>query len=202
MKRSRFMIAISALAACWLAMTTAMATTSNWLAVFVASLVPIVIMAVAIIDEGGSLKRMFDPRRASWAFLADPFVAASAAAFTVAQATSPDRQPWVQQWLTSLAIAVIAGVLGALAIRAFDRPRYARHKASKKFFHSCKIIHDFLVLPVLTGTTCATALQATLAGAFNNAFWVGLSLLGIWLAGGIKDLVREPNPHEQHPTRS
>lgn len=195
MKATGFKTSMGLLTLLTLATLIGMTAAHSWALLACACLLPTLLMSLAFVDDGGRLRDMFSPRKASWALLADPFVAASAVAFGIAR----PRIDSYATYFSSLLVAVVCALIGLIAIRQFDRHRYARHHATKLLDAGSKIVHDFYSLTTLAGIVCANALAAIMSGAFNKAFWVGVALVGVWALGGLKDLIYEPNPHDQHP---
>lgn len=142
---------------------------------------------------GYSYRHSLNPRNASWAFLADPFVAAAIAILAAQRPVL--RQAEVQ---VVLGVAVAAMLLGALGIRLLDKGRYSQSNALGSYHSLSKYVHDFFCLPLLLGSLAGMTVAAVVFGAVNGWFWVAAGCVGVWVIGAAKDTLRPPNPLDQH----
>lgn len=134
-----------------------------------------------------------NPRNASWAFLATPFVAAAVAIF----AWLCPPVSW-QQWLQVGILAVVAAALGPGAIRDLDYRRYKRYNALGSFHSNSKLVHDYLGLRVLMGSAIGLGANAVVFTPRSGWIWVAVGCIGVWVLGVLKDTIKEPNPLRQH----
>lgn len=143
---------------------------------------------------GYSYRHSLNPRNASWAFLADPAVAAGIA---ILASQRPKMAEYREAGIV-LGVAVMIALLGAASIRLLDKGRYTRYNALGSYNALSKRVHDFFCLPLLLGSLAGMGVAVVAFGTVNNWFWVAVGCVCIWVAGAVKDVLREPNPLNQH----
>lgn len=155
-------------------------------------------VGVTVHEHSKSWKRTLNPRLASWAYLADPFLAVAGAAFVLARPAEM-VSGWV--WLLVWTVAIVVAGASPLVVRFLDRPRYRRYKAEHAFDAAGKTVHDFLTASFLAGINVALSGWALLEGRFNTWFWIGTGCVAVWALGLAKDSIKkwEPNPLNQYP---
>jgi hypothetical protein len=142
-----------------------------------------------------SVAELFDPHRASWAFLAD---FALAGVVALAASAWPHLVPG--QFFTSgwwLLLAIVGGVAASLAWSfGLDRPAYRQTATGTELLGDpTKLIHDNVAYFVLSITLLYLAVPVLGRGDWSTSTpWLMSGLFSLWVLGGVADAVRkQPN---------
>lgn len=141
---------------------------------------------------------MFSLRKQSWAFvLGDAIALPIAFFFLIWSYRSQEMNSFFDSRGWTL-LALIIGVIVGFVFRIVDSPRYVDASRATALKSPTKIWHDLVVYPVLTGLLVWGGIPLLSNGVSLFEWCLIVSLL-LWLAFGVRDILRPPVISEQHP---
>lgn len=168
--------------------------------VFVAlSASPLLLLALRVTLEDGQPTGLFNPSRASWAFLFGDVVwlPLAMAACAYGQRNLPDSGWHHTSWW--LPLCVLLGLGAGLAFHfLMDQPAYVQAGWGQALYSPTKVAHDFVSYPLLFGGLAWLGVPV-LVHDFKWAGAVGLVGVLLWGAMGARDATHPPKPENLHP---
>lgn len=160
---------------------------------------PLLLLALRVTLECGKPPGLFDPSRASWAFLFGDvlWLPLAMAACAYGQRNLPE-QGWFRDWWW-LPLCILLGIGAGLAFHfLMDQPAYVQAGWGQALYSPTKVAHDFVSYPLLLGALAWLGVPVLV----HDFRWTGaIALVGVLLWGAMdaRDATRPPRPQELHP---